>query len=96
MPRSMLDIGSADAGAGGMPISSSSGASGMDASSSSSDASAVARSSGAGSGSVCLEGGGARRGRGVPRPPSRHRGWRGCWPRPREEVEAQPFSDVTW
>ena len=59
MQRSKLDIGGADAGAGGMPITSgSSGASGLGASSSSSDASAMAqstRSSGAGSGSVCLE-----------------------------------------
>ena len=58
MHRSKLDIGGADAGAGGMSISSgSSGASGMGASSSSSDASAMAQptgSSGAGSGSICL------------------------------------------
>ena len=58
MHRSELDIGGADAGAGGMSISSgSSGASGMGASSTSSDASAMAHStgsSGAGSGSIDL------------------------------------------
>ena len=47
MQRSKFDIGSADAGAGGMSISSGSGgASGMGASSSSSDASAMAHSTG--------------------------------------------------
>ena len=53
MQRSKLDIGRADARAGGMSIRS-----GMGASSSSSDASAIAQStwsSGAGSGSMCLE-----------------------------------------
>ena len=58
MHRSVLDIGGADAGAGGMSISSgSSGASGMDTSSSSSDASAMAQSTGsagAGSGTISL------------------------------------------
>ena len=58
MHRSKLDIGGADAGAGGMSIGSDSGgASGMSASSSSSDASAVVHStgsSGAGSCSICL------------------------------------------
>ena len=59
MHRSKFDIGRADAGAGGMSISSGlTGAPGTGASSSSSDASAVAHStgsSGAGSGSTCLE-----------------------------------------
>ena len=58
MQRSKFDIVGADAGAGGMSISSGSGgASGMGASSSSSDASAMALStgsSGAGSGSMFL------------------------------------------
>ena len=56
--RSKFDIGRADAGVGGMSISSGSGgASGMGASSSSSDSSAVAQSTeslGVGSGSICL------------------------------------------
>ena len=59
MQRSKLDIGRADAGAGGMSIRS-----GMGASSSSSDASAMAQStgsSGAGSGSMCLEKSSSRR-----------------------------------
>ena len=59
MQRSKLDMGGADAGAGGMSISSSSGgASGMGASSSSSAASAMAQSTGssrAGSGSTHVE-----------------------------------------
>ena len=59
MQRSKLDIGRADAGAGGMSMTSGSGgASGMGASSSSSEASAMAHStgsSGASSGSMCLE-----------------------------------------
>ena len=58
MHLSKLDIGGADAGAGGMSmISGSSGASGMGASFSSSDASAVAQSrgsGGAGSGTISL------------------------------------------
>ena len=58
MHRSKLDIGGADAGAGGMSIiSGSGGASGIGASSSSSDASDMAHSTGslgAGSGSTCF------------------------------------------
>ena len=60
MHLSKLDIGGADAGAGGMSISSGSGgadASGIGASSSSSDASPMLHStgcSGAGSGSICF------------------------------------------
>ena len=59
MHRSKFDIGGADAGAGGMSITSGSGgASGMGASSSLSEASAMAHPTGssvAGSGSMCLE-----------------------------------------
>ena len=59
MQRSKLDIGRADAGDGGMSISSGSAASGMGASSSSSGDSAMAQStgsSGAGSGSMFVAG----------------------------------------
>ena len=70
MQRSKFDIRGADAGAGGMSISSGSGgASDMGASSSSSDPSAMAQStgsSGAGSASMCLEKSSSWRG--VPRP----------------------------
>ena len=71
MHRSKLDIGSADAGVGGMSISSGSGASGMGASSSSFDASARGLRERAPARCAWRR---AHRGRGVPRLPSQHRG----------------------
>ena len=80
MHRSKLDIGGADAGAGGMLISShagGAGASDMGASSSSSDASAMAQSTRSSEWAPArCAWRRAQRGRGVPRPPSRHRGTR--------------------